>query len=105
MGTDTGEIPAIAGNDPLTRIVPRRNPRALQQGILTVLGVPVSLETVTARRRRLEKKYSWSILAARLTSLYEEIMRNPRVPVEDPVERETMKNNAPAGTMRPDIES
>jgi glycosyltransferase involved in cell wall biosynthesis len=105
VGTDTGEIPAMAGNDPLARIVPPMNPRALQQGILSVLGVPESLESLTARRRRLKKKYSWSILAARLTSLYEDLLRNPRVPVEEVIEKETMKNNVHAGTMRPHIDS
>jgi colanic acid/amylovoran biosynthesis glycosyltransferase len=87
VGTNTGEMPAIGANDPLIRIVPRMNPAALQQAILSVLGVSVSTEMATARRVRLEKEYSWSNLAARTTSLYEEILRNPCVPGEKAIER------------------
>ncbi len=70
VGTDTGEMPAIAANDPLIRIVPRMNPGALRQSILALLGAPVSTEMVAARRIRLEKAYSWPKCAARITSLY-----------------------------------
>ncbi len=104
VGTNVGEMPAVAANDPLIRIVPRMNPGTLRQSILTLLGVPVSTEMVTARRMLLGKKYSWSNFAARVTSLYEDISVNPGVPVDKPVEMETMKNYVAEGVKRPDIE-
>jgi hypothetical protein len=60
---------------------------------------------MTARRMRLENKYSWSKFAACITSLYEDILHNPCVLGETPVEFKPMKDNVAAGLMRPDIES
>ena len=86
VGTNEGEMPAIAADDPLIRIVPRMNPGALQQSILTLLGVPVSIEILTMRRMRLEKKYSWSTFSARITSLYKDILSNHKGIGETPIE-------------------
>lgn len=80
VGTNTGEMPAMAPNDPLIRIVRRMNPDALQEGMLTVLRVAVSNELLAGRRARLKKEYSWSHFCTRVTSLYEEVLSDVRTP-------------------------
>lgn len=75
VGTEAGEMSAMAAGDPLMRIAPPMDRGALRQHIMALLATAASPEVLAARRRRLAQKYCWSNHAAAMVSIYRHCAR------------------------------
>jgi glycosyltransferase involved in cell wall biosynthesis len=83
LGTATGEIPLIAGNDPDCAVVAPKDLRGLRDNVLRLLHITTTDSSLQARRLRLRDKYSWPSALAQLFSLYKELLRRPVDHTED----------------------
>jgi len=74
LGTITGEMPSIAQDDNLCKIVAPRDIQRLQKKTIQLLNTAVCSRLLDTRRARLTARYSWSNHAKEIASLYEAVL-------------------------------
>ncbi|HEY9063950.1 MAG TPA: glycosyltransferase family 4 protein [Burkholderiaceae bacterium] len=77
LGTATGAIPEIVGDDPRGRVVPPRRPSALAAAARELLNSAIDPAWLQARQSRLAARFSWASHVAQHETLYRELMCSP----------------------------
>ncbi len=80
VGTNTGEIASIAGQDPTTAIVPTKNVKALETATRKLLATTPTDAMVAARRARILSQYTWSDYLKQHLDLYKALLSQPAAP-------------------------
>ena len=77
VANPAGALPEVVGTDGQAgRLVPPRNPRAIADAVLHILGEPGRAERMgRAARARIQSAFRWSDAAAQLAEIFEETRR------------------------------
>ncbi len=82
VGTRTGAIAAVAGGDPLARVVTPGDPISIAHAMRALSTIPASERALADRVARLRREFSWATHAESHAAIYREAISVARAPAE-----------------------
>lgn len=82
VGTRTGAIAAVAGGDPLARVVTPGDPISIAHAMRALTALPASERAIADRVARLRREFSWVSHAQAHVAIYREAFTESRVLAE-----------------------
>ncbi|QQS08571.1 MAG: glycosyltransferase [Phycisphaerales bacterium] len=79
VGTRTGAIAAVAGGDPLARVVTPGDPISIAHALRALSALPASERAIADRVARLRREFSWAAHAEAHVAIYREAVTESRV--------------------------
>jgi glycosyltransferase involved in cell wall biosynthesis len=78
VATAVGGVPDVIENDRTGLLVPRRDPDALAQGLISLLTNPARRAAMAAMARDRLRRYTIDVTAARFAALYDSLVAGDR---------------------------